>query len=558
MIKHITYKLFFLACICLLAVHCDKDEPAPTPPPSAQTFQLKSVTVNGVQGGYNYKGITGKPIIRLSFDAVLNRSSVSSSVLLRDETATDIPITINFEKNDSVLVVQPVNNFSSLTAYTLSVLTTLSSTASAKLANPAYVNIVSGIDSTYKFPVISDAALLDTIQRAHFSYFWEFGHPVSGMARERNTSGDIVTTGGTGFGVMSIIAADSRGFITHTAALQRVQKIVSFLKNNTQKYHGAFAHWVNGNTGATIPFSTKDDGADLVETSLLMQGLLCARQYFSAADAAETTLRNDINTLWQNVEWDWFRKNNEQVLYWHWSPNYAWDMNLPIRGWNECLIVYALAASSATHGIPKSVYDNGWATNGAIKNGNSYYGVMLPLGQPQGGPLFFAHYSFLGINPNGLADAYAKYDEQNTAHSTINYNYCVANPKAYYGYSNAVWGLTASDDINGYAVHSPTSDNSVISPTAALASMPFTPVESMRALKFFYYVLGDKLWRSYGFIDAFSLHERWFANSFLAIDQGPIIVMIENYRSKLLWNLFMSCPEIKTGMKSLGFTSPNL
>jgi hypothetical protein len=307
-----------------------------------------------------------------------------------------------------------------------------------------------------------------------------------------------------------------------------------------------------------IPFSAKDDGADLVETSYLFQGLLCARQYFSAASTDETNLRNDINTLWNAVEWDWFRKSNENVLYWHWSSNYSWDMNFAVQGWNEALITYVLAASSSTHTIPKIVYDNGWARNGGIRNNNVYFGITLPLGEANGGPLFFAHYSFLGINPHDLTDAYANYWTQDVNHSLINYNYCKLNPKGYYGYGDSCWGLTASDIPNGYAASSPTNDVGVIAPTAAISSLPYTPIESMKALKFFYFILGDKIWKEYGFVDAFSLHNLWFADSFLAIDQGPIIVMIENYRSKLLWNLFMSCPEVKTGMTKLGFTSPNL
>jgi hypothetical protein len=419
-------------------------------------------------------------------------------------------------------------------------------------------NLLTHIDSSRKFAVISDDALLTLVQRQHFKYFWEFGHPVSGLARERNTSGNLVTSGGSGFGIMAIVTGIHRNFISRADGLARLQKIVDFLKTKAKRFHGAFPHWLDGATGDVIPFSTKDNGADLVETSYLMQGLLTARQYFNSADAAETTLRADINTLWNEVEWSWFRKNNENVLYWHWSPNYNWDMNLPIKGWNECLITYVLAASSTTYTIPKEVYDQGWTSNGAIRNNQTYFGYQLPLGPPYGGPLFYSHYSFLGIDPNGLSDANANYAVQTKNHTLINYNYCLLNPKSWYGYSDSCWGLTASDDINGYKAHEPANDNGVISPTAALSSFPYTPDESMKALKFFYYVLGDKLWKEYGFIDAFSLHHVWFADSFLAIDQGPVIVGIENYRSGLLWNLFMSCPEVKAGMKKLGFQSPYL
>jgi hypothetical protein len=445
----------------------------------------------------------------------------------------------------------------SITQYNVAVSTGLKSSSGGSLQSAVTVQLTTAVDTTNKFPLIPDAALLDLIQKQTFKYFWDFGHPTSGLARERNTSGDVVTTGGSGFGIMAIVAAINRQFITRADGLTRMQKIVGFLKT-AQTFHGAFPHWMNGATGAVVPFSTQDDGADLVETSYLMQGLLTARQYFNDAGSAETTLRTDINTLWNAVEWDWFRQNGQNTLYWHWSPNYGWSTNMQVNGWNEALITYVMAASSTTHPITKAVYDNGWAKNGAIKNGSTYFGVQLPLGPIEGGPLFFAHYSFLGINPNGLSDAYASYDVQNKAHAMINYSYCVANPKGNNGYSANCWGLTASDIENAYTASSPTNDVGVIAPTAAISSLPYTPTQSMAALRFFYYKLGDKMWGQYGFYDSFNLNDAWFANSTLAIDQGPIIDMIENYRSGLLWNLFMSCPEVKTGMRNLGFQSPNL
>ncbi|RYG29318.1 MAG: beta-glucosidase, partial [Chitinophagaceae bacterium] len=392
-----------------------------------------------------------------------------------------------------------------------------------------------------------------------FKYFWDFGHPVSGLARERsNATPETVTSGGSGFGIMTIPVAINRNFITRAAGLQRMQTIVSFLKNKAQKFHGAFPHWLNGTTGVTVPFSAMDNGADLVETSYLMAGLLTARQYFNGADAVETTLREDINSIWKAVEWNWFRSNNQNVLYWHWSANYGWQMNMRIQGWNECLITYILGASSTTFGIPQAVYKEGFARNGAMQNNGNYYGYPLPLGPAYGGPLFFSHYSFLGVDPRGLTDAYADYALQVKNHTLINFTYCKTNPKRYFGYSDSVWGLTASDIKNGYHASSPTADLGFIAPTAALSSLPYTPAESMQALKFFYYVLGDRIWKEYGFVDAFSLDDPWFAESYLAIDQGPIMIMIENHRSNLIWNLFTSCPEVKAGMKVLGFSAPYL
>jgi hypothetical protein len=445
----------------------------------------------------------------------------------------------------------------------LSILLWLLTSCSKKPSSSATVTVTppSGptIDSTDKFPRISDSALLDLVQQQTFSYFWDFGHPVCGMARERSTSGDIVTIGGTGFGIMAMLAATRHGWITRQQSLERISTIVSFLTSKASRFHGAFSHWVNGVSGATVPFSTQDDGGDIVETSYLLQGLLCARQYFSDSTASnEDSLRAAINLLYGGVNWNWYRQGGQNALFWNWSPDYAWAIDEPVRGWNEALITYVLAASAPIDSIPRIVYDNGWAANGGMRNGASYYNITLPLGPAMGGPLFFAHYSFLGLDPNGLFDAYAAYWAQNTAHARINYSYCVDNPKKYFGYSDLCWGLTASDEQNGYSAHSPTNDDGVITPTAAISSLPYTPTESMNALRFFYYTLGDKLWKQYGFIDAFNLSSGWYDTDFLAIDQGPQIVMIENYRSGLLWNLFMSCPEVKVGLKRLGFQGPGL
>ncbi len=519
-----------------------------------------SFTVNGkYNGGLSYTGVNTSPVIKFSFSAAVQPADVNQKFSFTDNTNTATPFTLSLENNNSVVTIQPAQPLKGLANYVVAVSPDLVSATGGKLINPVTIKLTTAIDSTDKFTRLSDNDLLDLVQKQTFRYFWDFGHPVSGMARERNSSGDICTTGGTGFGVMAILTAINRNFITRSDGLARLTKLVAFLKNNCTHYHGAFAHWINGATGTTVPFSAKDDGADLVETSYLMEGLLCARQYFNTADVVEATLRKDINTLWNNVEWSWFRNNGQNVLYWHWSPNFYWDMNMPVQGWNEALITYVLAASAPTNPIPKIVYDNGWAKNGAIKNGNIYYGVQLPLGPPQGGPLFFEHYSFMGINPTHLSDAYANYATQTTAHAKINYNYCVANPKNYNGYSTVCWGLTASDDnVSGYAAHAPDNDVGVITPTAAISSLPYTPDESMNALHFFYYTLGDKIWGEYGFTDAFNLTNIWFADSYLAIDQGPEVVMIENYRSGLLWKLFMSCPEIKSGMKNLGFQSPDL
>lgn len=405
---------------------------------------------------------------------------------------------------------------------------------------------------------LTDDQLLDLVQKQTFRYFWDFAHPVSGMARERSNvafeyGNEVVTTGGTGFGIMATIVASERKFITREQAAARTKKIVDFLWK-ADMFHGAFPHWLNGETGKTIRFSPKDDGADIVETSFLFQGLLTAGQYYNADNATERDIRNKILWMWEGIEWDWFTQN-QNVLYWHWSPNNGWSMNHQIRGYNECLITYILAASSPKHAISKKVYDEGWAMSNTFFNGKKFNDITLPLGFNGGGPLFFSHYSYLGLDPRGLKDRYADYWEQNKNHTLINRAYCIENPKNYKGYSAKSWGLTASDSWQGYAAHSPTEDLGVITPTAALSAFPYTPEYSMQALRHFYEDMGDRLWTEYGFADAFSEQHNWVAKSHLAIDQGPIIVMIENYRSGLLWKLFMSSPDVQKGLKKLEFSS---
>lgn len=405
--------------------------------------------------------------------------------------------------------------------------------------------------STVSLP---DSVLLDMVQRQTFRYFWDYAHPTSGLARERYGSADVVTTGGSGFGIMSIMVGVERKFITRADAVARMIKILTFLSTKAQRFHGAFSHWLHGYTGKVIPFSEKDDGGDLVETAFLIQGLLAARQYYDADNADEKSIRDMITAIWEAVEWDWYRKDQGNYLYWHWSPTYGWEMNFPLRGPNETMITYLLAIASPTHPIPASLYHSGWAGSPNYLNGRSFYGIPLYVGWDYGGPLFFAHYSFLGFDPRHKRDAYTNYFINNRNHALIHHAYSVQNPKKFPGYDGDTWGLTASDDpLVGYLAHEINNDNGTIAPTAALASMPYTPTESINALKSFYYEYGSNLWGQYGFKDAFNLKQYWFANSYLAIDQGPIIVMIENYRSQLLWKYFMANPEIQPMLDTVGF-----
>ncbi|MBW8330465.1 MAG: beta-glucosidase [Prolixibacteraceae bacterium] len=411
---------------------------------------------------------------------------------------------------------------------------------------------------------LSDGQLLDSIQYRTFQYFWDGAEPTSGMACERiHTDGiypekdqSVVTSGGSGFGVMAIIVAIDRGFITRKAGVERLTKIAGFLEK-ADRFHGAWAHWMFGETGKVKPFGQKDNGGDIVETAFLVQGLICAKNYMNPEIQEEKALSEKLAKLCNEVEWSWYQ-NGKPALYWHWSPTYNWEMNFAIEGYNECLIAYVLGASSPTYPLSPEAYHQSWARGGGINGETTKYGYTLNLkhngAEEFGGPLFWSHYSYLGLDPRNLKDQYANYWDETRNHVMIAYQYCLENPKGFKGYGADCWGLTASYSVNGYNAHMPSNDLGVISPTAALSSFPYSPEESMRAARYFYDKLGDKLWGPYGFYDAFSETENWFPKQYLAIDQGPIVVMIENHRSQLLWKLFMQDENIQNGLTKLGFS----
>lgn len=553
------FRISLLLLVGLCFIKCNKpDEPAPivVPPVDTTTYslQLNTALIDGV----NFFSSGRIQNIDRSLPGVLTFNRPVDPTSLTNQTirvaAPGLSGNLNWELSDSnrTITISAPTLLSQIQKYTLILSNTIKGVEGESFSGYQR-EFYTQVDSTPKFPLIDDETLMTLVQQQTFRYFWDFGHPVSGLARERNTSGNTVTIGGSGFGVMSILVGIERNFISRTEGVDRLNTIVDFL-TTADRFHGAWPHWMNGNTGATIPFSANDNGADLVETAFMIQGLLTVREYLDAGNPAEADLIAKINILWEGVEWNFFTQG-QNVLYWHWSPTSGFSMNMQIRGYNEGLIVYLLAASSPTHPISAEVYHNGWAQNGAIQNGNTYLGTILPLGTSYGGPLFFAHYSFLGFNPTNLSDQYANYWTQNVNHTTINRQFCINNPNHYVGYGSGSWGLTACDNVSGYSAHSPTNDRGVIAPTAALSSMPYTPDESMEALRYFYFTIGDKLWGEYGFYDAYNFTAGWVAGSFLAIDQGPIIVMMENYRTGLLWNNFMQAPEVEIGMNVLGFSN---
>jgi len=420
---------------------------------------------------------------------------------------------------------------------------------------------------------LSDDELLTTLQKACFEYYWEGADPNSGMARE-NIPGDdrVVATGASGFGIMALMVGVDRGFITREQGIERLTKIVDFL-THAQRYHGVWSHYMNGATGRTMPvFGMYDNGGDLVETSFLMQGLLAARQYFHGPGVGEKKLYEGITSLWQTVEWDWYRETpTSDFLYWHWSPEWAFQIHHNLIGFNEVMITYLLGIASPTHSVPASMYYSGWSsqskraqnyregwsgsTDGNLyANGHTYYGIKLDVGVGSGGPLFFTHYSFMGFDPHSLHDRFtSSYFDNNRNIALINHAYSVANPKHFAGYGADAWGLTASDGPYGYHAHAPddADDLGTITPTGALASFPYTPEASMAAFKHYYRDLGDQMWDIYGPRDAYNPSQNWISPIYMGLNQAPIVVMIENYRTGLVWKNFMANPEIGVMLQKL-------
>ena len=419
---------------------------------------------------------------------------------------------------------------------------------------------------------MSDEELMDMVQEACFKYYWDGAEANSGLAKE-NIPGrhSMIASGASGFGMMALLVGAEKKFISRQQLIERFKKITSFLEK-AETFHGAFPHFIAGNTGKVEPFfGRRDNGGDLVETSFLLQGLLAARAYFRENNAGEEQIRKSITSIWEKIEWNWYRRfPDSKFLYWHWSPDQAWVINHRLIGWNETMITYLLAIASPSHPVPASLYYSGWANQDSTgqqyrsawggtregsmyTNGNSYYGIKLDVGVSNGGPLFFTHYSYMGYDPHQLTDRYTNYFTNNQHIAQINLRYCMANPHHYKDYSDSCWGLTASDGPFNYSADEPVfaRDPGKIAPTGALASFPYTPKESMNALKNYYYNYGKFLWGEYGFRDAFDLNENWCSDIYMGLNQAPIVVMMENYRTGLIWNLFMSDKDVQNGLEKL-------
>ena len=416
---------------------------------------------------------------------------------------------------------------------------------------------------------LDDEGLMSLTEEACFYYYWDAGHPNAGLAPEV-LPGDpnLLATGGNGFGVMALIVGAERGFASRAEVAERVLKIVRFLAK-ADRFHGVWPHFIDGRTGHVVPFFGRyDNGGDLVETSFMFEGLLTARQYFNRNNAVENELRSVITRLWREADFAWYRKSADSpVLFWHWSPDSAFHIHHPLVGWNEAMIVYILAISSPTHAVPADLYYKGWAGTADLQvmyrrgwsrttlgdhyvNGHTFYGTKLTVGEGAGSDLFFVHFSYLGFDPHALTDRYTNYFENNRSIARINYAYCLDNPRKFVGYGKDCWGISVGVNAGGGKPY-PRDDNGTISCMAALASMPYTPKESLAALRHFYRDLGPQIFGCYGFHDGFNQTEHWYDEVYMALDQAPITVMIENYRTGLIWKNFMANPEIPKAVQAI-------
>jgi hypothetical protein len=415
--------------------------------------------------------------------------------------------------------------------------------------DPTPTIVVQKNDDTYTPAKVQP--VLEEWQHKTFNYFYDGASPETGMALEGNDRGPVVTTGGSGFGLMAIIVGSERGWITRQQAAERTQKIVRFL-GKAERFKGMWSHWYNAD-GTAYPFGNQVKTGDVIESSFMVAGLLTASEYYTSNSAVETEIRDSIKSFWNTMDWRFYARSGK-ALQWLW---FSQDdrLELDIKGWNEGWIAYILALGAPdTHNISEDVYTQGWQSNGTIYHPNrSFYGYDLPLSENKGGPLFFAHYSFLGLNPRMIEDKYANYWKQNVAHTLINRQYCMTEAMVTYKYDERNWGLTACYGGKPpweYKARSPLNDDGVIAPTAALSSFPYTPFYSTQVL--LNLASMPLVQGIYGFADSYCPGTNTSEKKHLAIDQGPIVVMMENYRSGLIWKLLMKNEHVKLGLTRAG------
>jgi hypothetical protein len=403
-----------------------------------------------------------------------------------------------------------------------------------------------------------DDEFLDYIQQTGFDYFWYEANPSNGLIRDRTRPGAACSIAAVGFGLTAIGIGIDHGWITRAQGSERVARTLKTFVEKPQGpaaygtigYNGWFYHFLDMDTG--VRYTRFNTEVSSVDTALLLGGVLYAKQYFAGTNAQETTIRILAERIYDRLDWDWMARKSD-VLSMGWHPETGF-LQATWNGYNEAMLLYCLGLAASNHPLPPSAWSR-WAGSYTWATNRSEPFITF-------GPLFGHQYSHCWIDFRNQADAYVgprcpSYFENSRRATLAQREYCIANPAGHLGYGSNIWGLTACDGPGGYSARGANpvqNDDGTIAPTAAGSSLPFTPEYSLPALRCFYDQFRTNLWTGYGFRDAFNLRANWWGPDVLGIDQGPMVIMIENYRSQSVWRTFMQNPEVQRGLRRAGFT----
>ncbi len=404
------------------------------------------------------------------------------------------------------------------------------------------------------------AALVDTVQHTGVMYFWEQANPANGLVKDRSTAGSPASIAATGFGLSALCVGVDHGWLTREQVKGRVLTTLntfwtgpqSSAASGTIGYKGLYYHFLDMNTATR----TWDSELSTIDTALLFAGILDTKMYFTGADSQEVLIRQLADSIYYRADWNFARNFNQGILQ-GWKPGTGFGGFGQWVGYNEAMILYILALGSPTHPVPTTAWSK-WTSNYLWQTlyGQSF--LICP-------PLFTHQYSHCWIDFSGMQDNYMRAQSSNYAENSrratlAQHSYCIANPGAWTGYSDSLWGLTASDDPFGYAAHGAPpsqSDNGTITPTAGLSSIVFTPELSVPLLHNLWDNWRATTWGPYGFKDAFNPYYGWVDTDYLGIDQGPIVLMMENYRNGSVWARTYQNLDLRTGLARAGFTGSN-
>jgi hypothetical protein len=443
--------------------------------------------------------------------------------------------------------------------------------------------LVGGCRSTPRPPGEQAAAPVpfspDELQRRTFAFFWERALPGNYQIPDRWPTERFSSIAATGFGLTAYLVGAERGYVTRAEAAERVRRTLEVLwalpqgpeMSGVAGYRGLFYHFLNNDD------ALRYQGVELstIDTGLLMAGVLSVMSYFDGDDDDERLIRDLADRLYRRVEWDWTLNENGRMSM-GWRPDRKFipaDWN----GYNEAMILLVLGLGSPTHPLPDDAWER-WTENYRWMDFRGYDHLNFS-------PLFGHQYSHMYIDFRGIQDAYMRergsdYFENSRKATLANRAYCIDNPRQFIGYGPEQWGLTACDGparldtswqgeplrFFTYRARGASArhiiDDGTIAPTAAGGSVPFAPKECLDALEQMWTTQYDSLVGPYGFRDAFNLTYRvapdhtngWYDTDYLGIDQGPILIQLENHRSELVWNLMKRNPYVRRGLERAGFT----